>query len=160
MSRKATECKVCGAPPERGAYCLPCLRKRDLLQRRGDNYEYKPRIEFVPGMPCPACEKPIEKKHPNYTLCHSCGKKKSREKLEEWRKRSTPLPRPANNPIIVSPVTHRAKGQAMAPPAPKAPPAIECEIPADLIERAQRNRIQLKISRWEHGGDDLWTPRP
>lgn len=62
-----------------------------------------------------------------------------------------------NNPIIVSPKTHRAKGQAIAPPAPR----VEVKPEPWIVPPGFRPKplITLGISRWEHGGTDLWSPK-
>lgn len=59
-----------------------------------------------------------------------------------------------NNPIIVSPANHRAKGQHIAPPAPKIEVKPE---PIPIPPGMKITRIQLNISRWSHDGDNLFN---
>ena len=113
---KAIECKQCKAPPERGAYCMKCWREHASKLRYGADHNYKPAAMLKAGDLCPKCERPIKERHANFALCQTCGAKKA---AEDQRKRRAKQRRPASNPIVVKPKNHRAKGQSMAPPAPR-----------------------------------------
>ncbi len=150
---KATVCKQCDAPPERGAYCMTCWREHASKLRYGADHEYKPAVILQIGDDCPRCGRPIEQKHPNFALCHTCGVKKA---TAQQRQRRAKQRRPPSNPIIVEPKTHRAPGQSMAPPAPRIEVKPE---PVVIPPGKEPRRTPLNISRWSHGGDDLWTPK-
>lgn len=149
---RATACKVCGAAPERGAYCMPCWRERDARRKRGDLADYRPREVFVAGMLCSGCLVPItdETRFNRYTLCKKCGRKKSADKMREWRgsqQRKSPQRRP------LPALKYGAKRQKMAPPAPK----MEVKPQKVVVPAGMKiTRVELKISRFEHGGETLW----
>lgn len=126
--RDTPACKVCKGPrvPKLGLYCRSCYNRAVYIKTHGTDEGYEPRVMFVEGMPCSGCFTPItsENRFDRYTLCKVCGQKKATDRLRKWRggqKRPTQR-RPPSNPIVVAPKTHRAKGQAMPPPAPKAQP--------------------------------------
>lgn len=150
--KKATACKVCGATPYHGTYCRDCWRERESKLRYGQDHEYKPYQKFVNNMPCPDCGKPIADKHRNFIACRACGKKRHRryqKAMRELRREK----RTANNPIIVAPKSHRAKGQKMAPPAPKIEVRLEKVI---VPEGMEVKRVILNISRFEEGRQTIW----
>ena len=148
---KATACQVCGGTPYHGTYCQTCWRERDAKRKCKQPIDnYKPRELFSEGMLCPGCLVPLtsQNRYARYAMCKSCGRKKTTDKVREWRKSNQR--HPANNPIVVSPKKHIAR------PAPKIEVKPErVPIPPGM----EIKRIPLNISRWEHGGDDLWTPK-
>lgn len=153
MSGKATHCKVCkGQPdPKLGSYCRPCYNREAYIKKHGTDEGYKPYNQRAAE--CAECEHEIKRRHPNFrSLCHDCGVKRH----GAYQKTRRAQQRKPNNPIVVKPKTHRAPGQAMAPPAPKIEVKPE---PVVIPPGKEPRRIPLHISRWEHGGDDLWTPK-
>jgi len=115
---KAIACKVCGGKPEIGAFCRPCRYKAEAKWRHGEGHEYRAAAAKLDiGDTCPKCGKEVRAKHRKYAyMCLPCGRKKT---AGDQRRRRAQAKRPANNPIVVEPKNHRAKGQSMAPPAPR-----------------------------------------
>lgn len=151
MHPKATECKICQAPrdPKLGAYCRPCYNREAHIKKYGTVEGYKPYNQRAAE--CAECGCGIKERHPNFrSLCHDCGVKRH----GAYQKTRRAQQRKPNNPIVVKPKTHRAPGQAMAPP----PPKVEVKPPYVPLQRTDKC-VELHISRWSHGGDDLWNPR-
>lgn len=146
---QATACKECDAPAERGAYCLPHWREHASYLRYGADHEYAPAAHLEIGDDCPQCGRPVRQKHPNYALCLSCGAKKAIDYQRERR---------ANAKRAIRSKAPRSPRQYIAPPAPKIEVKPE---PVVIPEGFQpRPRVELHISRWEHGGETIWTPKP
>lgn len=155
-----TICQVCSAPRVQnlGLYCRPCYNRAAYIRKHGSDEGYTPRVMFSEGMPCSICSKPItsETRFDRYTLCKTCGQAKATDKLRRWRKSKQPQRRPPSNPIIVAPKTHRAKGQEMAPPAPRVDVKPERVV---VPEHIVVTRVPCAFGRFEDGRRTIWDER-
>ena len=107
------------------------------------------------------------------TQCKVCGSKKLEHGAfcaVHWREYRTNNMRASRSaqkamaaranpqkPIVVNPKKHKARGQQMAPPAPR----IEVKPEPVVVPPGFRPKplVKLEISRWSHEGPDIWTPK-
>ena len=144
-----TLCQVCGGPRVKklGNYCRACYNRAAYIRKHGTDEGYKPYNKRADA--CANCSREIKQRHPNFTtLCHACGVKKHGEYQKARRQAHKP-----NNPIIVAPKAHRAKGQAFAPPAPRVEVKIEKVIVPDHIVVT---RVPCAFGRFEDGRRTIW----
>lgn len=148
-----TLCQVCSAPrvPHLGLYCRACYNRAAYIRQHGSDEGYKPYNKRTDT--CANCDRAVKQRHPNFrSLCHACGVKKHGAYQQARRQAHKP-----NNPIIVAPKTHRAKGQDMAPPAPRVevkPVPVDVtglDIPRVLCPFGRfegRDELELKFKEW------------
>jgi hypothetical protein len=139
-----TLCKVCSAPrvPHLGLYCRACYNRAVYIRKHGTDEGYKPYAEKSDT--CANCSREIKQRHANFrTLCHSCGVAKHRKYQQDRRAARRQSPKP------------RAKGQEMAPPAPRVEVKPEKVVVPDHIVVT---RVPCPFGRFE-GRSTIWDER-